>query len=284
MPRKKASSAARGPGPPLRRERGADHDVRQMPRGVRRMQQRHVVAPAAGCERVERRPRDVVHARRPQTTMPPPRLSLVRARRIARVAPELAQASSGSGGRSRGCSGRGTPDLGPAGRDHPPGGGETHPDVESHSGRHGPRGRANSSIAIVPPGRTTRVELAQRVGRVVHVAQQIRERERVERRLERQLLGASLDELDTVAAARRRASASISGLWSIPTTRQPVLRRTSLGRDRARSRRDVEHRSAAGPRRSARRGNGASGDPGRTTAATRSGRTSGRAGRTACAR
>ena len=60
----------------VRCERSADRNVRQMPERVRRMQQRHVIAPAAGCERVERGARAGArrHARRPQTTIPPPRL------------------------------------------------------------------------------------------------------------------------------------------------------------------------------------------------------------------
>ena len=43
-------------------------------------------------------------------------------------------------------------------------------------------------------------------------------------------------------ATRRAPSASISGLWSTPTTVQPVLPH-ELDRDRARAGRDVEHRS-----------------------------------------
>ena len=57
----------------VRREPGPDRDVREVPECVGRMQERDVVAPAAALERVEGRPRDG-HARRPQTTMPPPRL------------------------------------------------------------------------------------------------------------------------------------------------------------------------------------------------------------------
>ena len=57
-----------------RREPRADRDVREVPQRVRRVEQRHVVAPAARGERVERGPRAVRHVFRPQTTMPPPRL------------------------------------------------------------------------------------------------------------------------------------------------------------------------------------------------------------------
>ena len=45
----------------LRRERGADRDVRQMPERVRRVQERDVVAPAAALERVEGRARLSAH-------------------------------------------------------------------------------------------------------------------------------------------------------------------------------------------------------------------------------
>ena len=58
----------------LRRERRADRDIGEVPERVRRVEQRHVVAPAAGRERVERGPRAAAHARRPHTTTPPPRL------------------------------------------------------------------------------------------------------------------------------------------------------------------------------------------------------------------
>ena len=51
----------------VRREGGSDHDVREMPQRVRRMQQRQVVAPAARLERIERRPARA-HERRPQVT------------------------------------------------------------------------------------------------------------------------------------------------------------------------------------------------------------------------
>ena len=57
----------------LRRERGPDHDVGQMPQRVRRMEQRDVVAPTTRPQCVERRAR-VVHARAPHMTKPPPRL------------------------------------------------------------------------------------------------------------------------------------------------------------------------------------------------------------------
>src|SRR5438067_9355553 len=50
------------------RERGPDRHVREVPCGVRRVEQRHVVAPAATLERVERGP----YFLRPHVTIPPP--------------------------------------------------------------------------------------------------------------------------------------------------------------------------------------------------------------------
>ena len=77
--------------PPTRGDRCADGDVREMPCRVRRVQQRDVVTPAAGCKRVERGTRRFVHARRPHVTMPPPRLS--RLERTSRI-PASYQSSS----------------------------------------------------------------------------------------------------------------------------------------------------------------------------------------------
>src|SRR5919201_734002 len=41
----------------VRRQGGADHDVRKVPRRIRRMNEGYVIAPAARCKRVERGPR-----------------------------------------------------------------------------------------------------------------------------------------------------------------------------------------------------------------------------------
>ena len=85
----------------------------------------------------------------------------------------------------------------------------------SHAARATPRGRPNSSIEIVPPGRTTHAS-SPRVA-AGRSAEEVREREPVERRVvERQPLGLALDELDSVAeaggATRLRPSTSISPL------------------------------------------------------------------------
>ena len=61
-------------GVPLGRKRGADRDVAQVPERVRGVEEGRVVAPAAGGKRVERGPRSGAHDRRPQMTIPPPRL------------------------------------------------------------------------------------------------------------------------------------------------------------------------------------------------------------------
>src|SRR5439155_10409590 len=83
-----------GPRPPLGCERGPDHDVAQMPRRVRGMEEGDVVPPAAGRERVEGGPRFRTHTRRPQITIPPPRLS--RRNRTSSI-PAAAQSSSSRG-------------------------------------------------------------------------------------------------------------------------------------------------------------------------------------------
>ena len=73
----------------------------------------------------------------------------------------------------------------------------------------------------MPPGPHDAGELAQRRGRIVDVAQEVRERQRVELAVgERQRLRASLDELDPAEPVphARAPCASISALWSTPTT------------------------------------------------------------------
>ena len=55
-------------------ETGPDDDVAQVPARVGQVEERHVVAPAAGGERVEGGTGFAAHIRRPQSTIPPPRL------------------------------------------------------------------------------------------------------------------------------------------------------------------------------------------------------------------
>ncbi len=72
----------------VRRERGADDDVREVPGRVRRMQDGPPVAPAPGTRRVERRARRSHRSGfRAHMTMPPPRL-------IARVCRSVRPAAS----------------------------------------------------------------------------------------------------------------------------------------------------------------------------------------------
>ena len=274
-----------------RRERRADRDVREMPERVRRMEERDVVAPAARTQRVERRPRPCRgHARRPQTTMPPPTLSRracdvgeaglaprVEEARLRPVAPEVADARAEEAA-----------DLAPARRDD--GSRRRQPDSHVELPERPPDAARQAELEHRhrPAGPHDAGELAQRRGHVVDVAQEIRERERVELRVgERQLLGASLAQLDPVAQpgvldalapGREHLGALVD-----PDDRAGRPARDELDRHGRRSRRDVEHALArrAG---SGRRGTRASAGPGRTRAAGRSGRTSGRAARTARAR
>jgi hypothetical protein len=54
--REREHGEAEPPPRDARREAAADDDVGEVPRRVREMEERHVVPPAAGSERVERRP------------------------------------------------------------------------------------------------------------------------------------------------------------------------------------------------------------------------------------
>ena len=184
-------------------ERGADRDVAQVPGRVRRVEERDVVAPAAGRERVERGAACLSRHALPHMTMPPPRLSRractssmpgllpepsqpVRAVTVPEVADARAEEVA---------------DLRPARRD------AARRAPEGRRGRRPPTrpgaaaapGPKNSSIAMRPPGLTTRASSRIVARRVVDVAQQVRERQPVEGCvLEGQLLGAAL------AAARPR--------------------------------------------------------------------------------
>src|SRR6476646_1562114 len=82
-------------GSPLRSQRRADCDVRQMPQRVRRVQKRDVVAPPTRREGIEGRS-DVApgHARRPQVTIPPPRL---RRCELTSAIPAVRQSSTSRG-------------------------------------------------------------------------------------------------------------------------------------------------------------------------------------------
>ena len=159
--RKKATSAATSRPGRLRSERGADRDVAQVPDGVRRMQERDVLAQAAGRERVERGPSAgaLGHRRRPQTTIPPPRLrrrcctsSTPAARQrpsncsIWVSLPELVDARPEE-----------VAHLAPASRDQPPG--ERQPDARVRAPeRSGKPVARNTELepGDRPPGRTTR--------------------------------------------------------------------------------------------------------------------------------
>ena len=143
----------------VRRERRADRDVREVPERVRRMQQRHVVAPAARPQGVERGPRPrVAHSRVPRRrcrrrrSAAATRTSAMPASRHASSSaaqrpalPEVADARPEE-----------APDLAPAGRDERARGRQPDADPQLPERPPDPRGRPNSSIATSPPGRTTR--------------------------------------------------------------------------------------------------------------------------------
>ena len=186
------------------------------------MEERDVVAPAAGLERVPGRSRGRGRSvvRRPHMTTPPPRLR----RRTstlhdARGAPELELALERvrlPEGADRGA--EEVADLAPAVPQRASGEREPGAYVEL-PGRAArcPRARRTRATRRFRPGRTTRASSRKRPRWVVDVAQEVRERQMVEGRVrEGQRLGGRLDELDAIAEALARAPASISGLWSTP--------------------------------------------------------------------
>ena len=74
-------------------------------------------------------------------------------------------------------------------------------------------GTQNSRIAIVPPGRTTRASSASVAAGIVDVAEQVGEREVVERGVgERDLRRRRLDELDAVAESLPRDGEHVGAL------------------------------------------------------------------------
>src|SRR5262249_21060596 len=133
----------------------ADCDVREVPRRVRRVEQRDVVTPSAPAKCVERRPYFFL---RPHVTTPPPRLSRLDLT-PSRPASPHAVSCSDIGHRSQkpvidgfrilptSCQ--------PSPISRPATGSPTRVHI-SHSGRHGPRGIPNSSPDTVPRGLTTR--------------------------------------------------------------------------------------------------------------------------------
>ena len=232
-----AASAPEQPaGVELRRERGADRDVGQVPGRVRRVEERDVVAPAARAERVERGPGLVLTPAAPdhdpaaEATSAATRTSRSRPRARARAAAARERA------RSRGCSGQGTsPTSCQPGEISRPASGQA--DARPRAARaaaRAPCGTPNSSPAIVPPGRTTRASSRSVAAGIVDVAEQVGEREAVERAVgEGQLLGAR----PRRARRRRRrlparASASISGALVEADDRAALLA-DELERDRA---------------------------------------------------
>ena len=176
------------------------------------------------------------------------------------------------------------PTSSPAGRDHPSGEREADADVELPE-------RAPDAARhreLEPGDRAARAhdacQLAQRRRRILDVAQEVRERQCVEARVrERQLFGAALDERDRLPAAGGALPPASPGSGRARPPCSPCARRSS----RATAPVPVATSStvSCGPAVDARdEETAASGGPGRTRAARRSGRTSARAGRRASAR
>ena len=154
-------------------------------------------------------------SRRPQTTKPPPRLSRrERTSRDAGPAPESEQL--GLGIPRRGTNGSSRRETDPTscqpGEISRPASGRPTSTHGFQGGRQMPRGSPNSSIATVPPGRTTRASSASVADRVVDVPQEVREREVVERAVrERHAFRRRLDELDASGPAGRALAPASPG-------------------------------------------------------------------------
>ena len=252
------------------RQRRPDDDVAEMPRRVGRMQQREVVAPAARSERVEGGTGQISSHGRPRSTTPPPRLS-VRAlhaldpgitpqledarQRVAGV--EVADARAEETVRPRPS--RATPrDRAAAGRCRR---------RRLQRARSGCRpGTWNSSEAMRPPGRDDPSQLPERRGRIVDVAEEVGEGQRVEgcrprtaapRRAPRpgRFLGRDRHERCASPAAVEHLAALVDADDLAPVTAH------ELDRDRRRAGGDVEDEILGLAPRHARRGSGASEDP-----------------------
>ena len=146
-----------------RREASADHDVREVPGGVREVEERDVVTPASRRERVEGRPHASgrlrpalrAHDLAPHITTPPPRL---RRRTSTSCRPASRHHSSWRSSGYRGPEGTDraaeeAADLAPAAREHAAG------EREARRRRRAPRAAGRGR-----PGRRTRARRRGRPG------------------------------------------------------------------------------------------------------------------------
>ena len=162
---------------------------------------------------------------------------------------------------------------------------EPDPHVELPERPPEPRGRPNSSAAMAPPGRTTRASSREGRGRILDVAQEVRERERVERRGRRT---AARRRFPRRAGCGRRGARRRSGCAQ--TRAFPRSGRARRRGSRAAARARSPPRPSPSPRpaprrparsRSARRGTASTEDPARARAARSSGHSSARAAKRA---
>ena len=236
------------------RERRADRDVAQVPRRVRRVQQRQVVAPAAGLERVERRTPAraggaVPRVRRHDRPTPPSeaqarRRRRPRRRRRRRTARSPAARSSGRERRWKVADARAeeAADLVPARRDDAARAGSPTRTYSSQSGRRAARQpeleRWRSSRRA---GRRARAR-ASVGGRVLDVAEQVRERERVERARRRTAAPRRSPRRASAAGAAAASARRREHLGALVQPDDAAARPAGeLERDRGGARRDVEH-------------------------------------------
>ena len=241
---------------------GAEHDEREVPQGVGRVQQRPVVARPAGRERVERRPLAHRSAHRPRSrprrrgssaaTGPMPTPAVAPPAELRRPAGTGRQNSSMLGPRNRPTSRQSRDTTGRSTRHTPPR--VEPPRGAPHRARTGPELEARDDTA----GPHDACELAQRRRGVVDVAQQVRDGQRVER--SRRRTGA----LRPGRARRpsRRARSPSRSIGSARSSRRhaPILASVELACDEARCR---SRRRAPSGRvaRCERRGTGATAGP-----------------------
>ncbi len=210
-----------------RGEGGADRDVRQVPGRVGQVQERDVVAPAAGCERVERGRALSPHAG-PRARSRRPTTSAGSGRRRSRHArtPPPAPAAGSARWNAHDARAQELPDVVPGGCDQAAGERQADAGVEvPEPAQRAARRQRELQVAE----RRTRLQHPRQPGQggvdVVDVAQQVGEREAVERRRRRTAAPRPgprpASRRRRAPAVRSRAPASIPADWSRPVIRQP---------------------------------------------------------------
>ena len=246
----------------MRRCCGAEREVAQVPRRVRRVQQRQRIAHASAAQRIESRA--LASSELPDVAAPRSRSARCAARDITTTTaeahaphahalePRLAASSprsapAGGARRSRGCSGPGSAPPAPT-RARPAAPASAGP-IAVYSTPRSTRRRPRRHAELQRRHATARAhharELAHRRRRIIHVAQQISERQRVEARVrERQRLRLALRLAPPASPAlggeaRARRCEHLRAL--VDAHHRAVRPRQQLGRDHARAGRHVQY-------------------------------------------